>query len=710
MSGAKGLLLGALAALILGLAVEPCFSLGPSEASRSLEPSQSAEAVQPSDASPSAEAIHLDYAVSIDGDDISGNNQIGLCRESLRRPFRVRVTDADGRTLSGVVVEFKVVEAGDPTADRSGFPDVDPATVETGPDGMAMTTLRFGSRQGVFHVLALPQSAEGSPLVFNARAYRQHWLAFMLVGIAGGLALFLFGIRFGGRGLQKAAGHKLREAVTRLTANRFMGLITGVIITFIFQSSSATTAMLVSFANAGIIGLQQALGVILGADIGTTLTVQLIAFRILDYSLLVVGAGFVLLVSKVERYSRLGQIIMGFGLLFFGMAVMSSAVAPVKDHPTFVRFMVGVERNPVLAIVLSALFTAIIHGSAATIGLVLIFAFEGVISLKAAVPLVLGANVGTCVTALLAGVSANAEGKRIAWAHTLFKIGAVVLMLPFLDWFTRLVSTTAPSLTRQIANAHTLFNVAAALVFIPFVGPWGRLFRYLVKEDEVDVEVFKPAYLDQRVVDTPSLAMGQATRETLRMADITYGVFSRSIDVFLNDDEALRLKLIDEDDKIDMLEEAITPYLTELSRTEMGEEESRRAVSLLFIAKNLELIGDIVSKSLMDLALKKIMGSHRFSKEALERIREYHGQIEKTFQMAIDSFASQDMKLAEEVVERKSEMNILERELHKEHLSLLKGSREEVVETSTVYLDVISDLKRINSYASGIAYAVLGKF
>jgi phosphate:Na+ symporter len=359
--------------------------------------------------------------------------------------------------------------------------------------------------------------------------------------------------------------------------------------------------------------------------------------------------------------------------------------------------------------VLSALFTALIHGSAATIGLVLIFAFEGAISLKGAVPLVLGANIGTCATALMASMSGNAEGRRIAWAHTLFKVGAVVLIFPFLGWFTDLVASTAPSVTRQIANAHSLFNVGAALVFVPLVGPWRRLFRFLVKEEEVDVEVFRPAYLDQRVLDTPSLALGQATRETLRMADITYSLFSRSIDVFLNDNETMREKIIEEDDKIDMLEESITPYLTELSGKEMSDEEAQRAVSLLFIVKNLELIGDIVSKSLMDLALKKIMVSPRFSKEALERIREYHSQIEKTFQMAIDSFASQDKKLAEEVVERKSEMNILERELHKEHLSLLKGSREEVVETSTVYLDAISDLKRINSYASGIAYAVLGR-
>ncbi|HVP58288.1 MAG TPA: Na/Pi cotransporter family protein [bacterium] len=657
----------------------------------------------------SAETVQLGFAKSIDGDDISGNGQIGVAGEPLRRPLRVHAADSLGRSMTGIALSFRVIEAGMGIESASGYPVIETYQARTDGEGNATASLKFGSRNGVFHVLCSADSLEGRPLVFTVKAYRQHWLVFMLVGISGGLAIFLFGIRFGGRGLQKAAGKSLRDTVIRLTSNRWVGLVTGVILTVIIQSSSATTAMLVSFANAGIIGLKQALGVILGSDIGTTLTVQLIAFRLFDYALLVVVLGFVLFSSKIERYSRVGQIIMGFGLLFFGMTIMSGAVEPAKDHPTFVHFMLGVERNPLLAIVISALFTALIHGSAATIGLVLTLAFEGVISLKGAIPLVLGANVGTCATALMASVGSNAEGKRIAWAHTFFKIAAVAMIFPFLKPFTRLVAGTSPNLTRQIANAHTLFNVGAALVFLPLVAPWGRLFRFLVKEEEVDVEVFRPAYLDRGVLDTPSLALGQATRETLRMADITYGIFSKSIDVFLNDNEGLREKLIEDDDKIDMLEEAITPYLSQLPSKEMSEEEGQRAVSLLFTVKNLELIGDIVSKSLMDLALKKIMVSPRFSKEALDRIRQYHQEIEKTFQMAIDAFASQDKKLAEEVVERKSEMNILERQLHKEHLALLQGSKEDVMETSTVYLDVISDLKRINSYASGIAYAVLGR-
>ncbi len=654
------------------------------------------------------EIVKLQFARGVDGQDISGNGQIGTAGEELARPLRVFVSDPQGRPVPGVLIEFKLVEKGSKFY-KHGLPTIEPRQIRTSEAGIAATKIHFGKLDGTFHILASPKSHEGNFLIFTVKAYKQHWLAFMLLGLAGGLAIFLFGIKFGGRGLQKAAGSKLRETMCTLTNNRFLGLITGIVVTVIIQSSSATTAMLVSFANAGIIILQQALGVILGADIGTTLTVQLIAFRIFDYALLIVAVGFVIFMSSTERYSRLGQIIMGFGLLFFGMSVMSGAVDPVKDHPAFIKFMLGVERSPVFAIVASAIFTAIIQSSAATIGLVLTLAFQGIIHLETAIPLVLGANIGTCATALLASLGSTAEGRRIAWAHIFFKVAGVLLLLPFLGPFTRFVAGTSPVLTRQIANAHSLFNIGAAFAFIPFVKPWAKLFRFLVKEEEIKIKTFRPVYLDSRVLDTPALALGQATRETLRMADITYNIYSNAINVFLNDDEGLRERLIEEDDKIDTLEEAITPYLTMLSQKEMSDEEAQRAVSLLFIVKNLELIGDIVTKSLMDLALKKITVSPRFSKEALARIEQYHGEIEKTFQMAIDSFASQDRRLAEEVIRRKSEMNKLERELHKEHLALLHGRKEEVTETSTIYLDVISDLKRINSLASGIAYAVLGR-
>lgn len=659
---------------------------------------------------PAASDVRLEYPAGIDNEDISGNNQIGTVSEYFQRPLRVRVTDEAGQPMPGVLVEFVVVEAeGVYERDTGAVPSLDSRFVESGPSGYASTNVRSGSEKGTFHVMCIPRSHDGQFLVFTLIAYRQNWVAFTLVGLIGGLAIFLFGIKFSGRGLQKAAGSKLRQIVARLTANRFFGVLTGVVVTVIIQSSSATTAMMVSFANAGLITLSQAMGVILGSDIGTTLTVQLIAFRIFDYALLIVAVGFLLFVSKIERYSRIGQVIMGFGLLFFGMSVMSTAVAPAKNHPAFAQFILGVERSPALAILASAAFTAVIQSSAATIGLVLTFAFQNMISLSGAIPLVLGANIGTCATALLASMGSTSEGKRIAWAHTFFKVLAVALLYPFLSQFTGVVQGTAASLTRQIANAHTLFNVGAALVFLPFVKPWAHLFRFLIKDEEVEAEVFKPVYLDPRVLETPALAIGQATRETLRMADIAYRMYSRSISVFLDDDEALREKLIEEDDKVDALDEAITPYLTRISQSEMSDDEAERGVGLLFIVHQVELIGDIVSKSLMDLALKKIMVSPRFSREALESIKSYHAEVQKTFQMSIDSFASRNQRLAEDVVERKSELNTMEREIHKNHLRVLCGDREEVAETSTIFLDVLNDLKRINSNAAGIAYAVLGR-
>ncbi len=661
-------------------------------------------------AAPATAEVSLEYAVGIDGEDISGNRQIGTVSEYFQRPLRVRVADEAGSPMPGVLVEFVVVEAGEgKPGGPAEVPAVDRRFVETGPAGYASTSVRAGSREGAFHVMCLPRSHEGNYLVFELSTYRQNWVAFTLVGLVGGLAIFLFGIKFSGRGLQKAAGGKLRQIVARLTANRFLGVLTGIIVTVIIQSSSATTAMMVSFANAGLITLSQAMGVILGSDVGTTLTVQLIAFRIFDYALLIVAAGFVLFISKIERYSRIGQVVMGFGLLFFGMSVMSAAVAPAKHHPAFAGFILGFERSPVLAILASAVFTAVIQSSAATIGLVLTFAFQSMISLRGAIPVVLGANIGTCATALLAGMGGTPEGKRIAWAHTFFKVLAVALLYPFLGRFTAAIEGTADTVTRQIANAHTLFNVGAALAFLPFVKPWARLFRFLIKEEEAGAEVFKPVYLDPRVLETPALALGQATRETLRMADIAYRMYSRSVEVFTNDDEGLRERLIEEDDKVDTLDEAITPYLTKLSQGEMSDDEAERAVCLLFIVHRLELIGDIVSKSLMDLALKKMMVSPRFSHDALESIKVYHSEVQKAFQMAIDSFASQNKRLAEEVVGRKSELNNMERELHKNHLLGLTGDREEVAETSTIFLDVLNDLKRINSNASGIAYAVLGR-
>jgi len=426
--------------------------------------------------------------------------------------------------------------------------------------------------------------------------------------LLGGLSLFLFGLRLGGEHLQSIAGNRLRYIISRLISNRFKGIAAGALSTVTLQSSSATTVMLVSFASVGLITLMQTLSIILGADIGTTVTVQLIAFRISDYALLIITIGFLLtLLNKESRSYRVGGVILAFGLIFFGMKVMSDSVAPLRFYPGVTRLLLSVGENPLLGILLATIFTAIVQSSAATLGLVLSLSFQGLIDLESAIPLVLGANVGTCATALLASLGSNMDGKRVAWGHTVFKIIGVILFYPFIGVVADLISHTSGNVSRQIANMHTFFNVGMAILFVPFVRPYGHFIFKLLPQRELPSKEFAPKYLDRRLLETPDLALGQATREILRMADIVFGMVKDTMTVFKQNDEQLRRQLVKEDDKVDLLEESLTPYLTKLSQKELTDEQVEKEVALLFITSELEQAGDLVSKNLMTYAGKKIV-------------------------------------------------------------------------------------------------------
>jgi phosphate:Na+ symporter len=530
------------------------------------------------------------------------------------------------------------------------------------------------------------------------------------ITLLGGLSLFLFGLRLGGEHLESVAGNRLHYVVSRLISNRFKGIAVGALATVTLQSSSATTVMLVSFASVGLISLIQSLALILGADIGTTLTVQLIAFRISDYALLIVTIGFLLtLMNKGGRSYRVGGVILAFGLIFFGMKVMSDSVAPLKFYPGVTNLMLSVKENPLVGILLATVFTAIVQSSAATLGLVLSLSFQGLIDLQAAIPLILGANVGTCATALLASLGSNTDGKRVAWAHTLFKIIGVILLYPFIGDMADLISRTSENVSRQIANMHTFFNVGMAFLFVPFIRPYRDFIIKLWPQRERPPREFAPKYLDYKLLDAPDLALGQATREILRMADIVFSMVNDTMTVFRENDEQLRCQLVKEDDKVDLLEESLTPYLTKLSRKELSNEEGEKEIALLFITSELEQIGDLVSKKLMVYAQKKIAQPFYFSDEGFEEITEFHGQVVTTLQMAIDSFASWDKNLARKIIERRKRLSLEQNRLHRAHIGRLHKGLKESLDTSTIHMDLIGDLNRINLHASKIAYAVMGK-
>jgi phosphate:Na+ symporter len=530
----------------------------------------------------------------------------------------------------------------------------------------------------------------------------------ILLALFGGMALLLYGIQLAGSSLRRAAGARLRQLLTGMARNRLMALCSGAAITGIIQSSSATTVMLIGFVSAGLMSFRQTLGIILGADVGTTFTVQLIAFRVTDYALLLVGIGFTItFLGRRSIVRDAGSAVLGFGLMFLGLKLILSEGAAIKSNPLAAQLLAAITDNLVMAVIVAAVFSAIVASSAATIGLTLALANQGLINLDGAVAIVLGANIGTCATALMASIGTSAEAKRVAMAHIGFKVLGVALVLPFIGPFTKLVALTAADGARQVANAHTMFNVGMSLVFLPFASLAARFIEALVPPDQPGENPFKTRYLDDRSLDQPSLALGQATREALRMADVVQGMFRDVPAVFGRDDQELLEEVERRDDQVDFLEREIKLFLTRLSRDTVGADLSRREMGLISFIGNLENIGDIIDKNLMELAKKKLYQARRFSDAGWTEILDFHGLVAKNLEKAIAAFAAGDRTLAQEVLDYRPIVRQRERELRESHLERLRAGLAESLETSEIHLDVLTNLKRISSHVSALVYPIL---
>jgi phosphate:Na+ symporter len=529
-----------------------------------------------------------------------------------------------------------------------------------------------------------------------------------LLAFFGGMALLLYGIQLTADSLQRVAGVRLRSLLTGLSRNPLTAVASGATITAILMSSAATTIMLIGFVSAGLMAFRQTLGVILGAGIGRTFTVQLIAFRITDYALLLVGVGFTaMFVAGRRLFKDLGQVILGFGLVFLGLRLILEGAAPLRESPMAVQLLTAVADNSLVAVLLAAAFSALVHSSAATIGLTLALATEGLLHLDGAVAIVLGANVGTTVTALIAAIGAPAEAKRVAVAHVASKALGVALVFPFITPFAAFVALTAADPARQIANAHTFFNVGLSLVLLPFMGLAARAIEALVPPDQPAENPFRTRYLDERSLDQPSLALGQAAREALRMADVVQGMLRDVATVFAKDQQELLEDVERRDDQVDFLEREIKLYLTRLRRDAMGPDLSRREIGLISFIGNLENIGDIIDKNLMELARKKLYQARRFSGAGWAELLEFHGMVSKNLERALAAFAAGDRALAQEVLDQRPVTRQRERELRGAHLQRLRAGLAESLETSEIHLDILTNLKRIGSHISALAYPIV---
>ena len=539
----------------------------------------------------------------------------------------------------------------------------------------------------------------------------------LIFGLVGGLALFLFGMELMSEGMKKTAGNQMRAILATLTSNRVVALLLGAFVTMIIQSSSATTVMLVSFVQAGLLTFVQAMGVILGADIGTTITAQMIAFKLTDYALLMIAIGFaVRMFGKGESARNIGEAILGFGILFFGMKMMSDAMKPLRTYSVFIEFLRGLE-NPVLGILVGALFTALVQSSSAFTGVVIVLAQQNLITLEAGIPMVFGANVGTCVTAGLASIGTSREAKRVALAHVMFKLAGVCLFVFWIPTFAGLIHSIAKSFdsgtARQIANAHTIFNVSLALIFLPFTQLFARLIMKILPEEPVDQDIQLDTWaLDDTSITTPGIALDLARTELSRMAKILSRMLDAIILPFMSnepqqDKHFPQLSLMEgvdlREEKIDFLDEKIRDYLIQVSQQNVSDKQAVEIFGMISIASDMENIGDLIHRNLKPLIPKKKDLSMDFSEDGKEELMIYHSKVMKQISLLEQAFQEVDLKKAREIMGSERSYLDLELQYRTKHLSRLLKEDERTKETHEVHMELMDILKQIVVYSSNIA-------
>ena len=542
---------------------------------------------------------------------------------------------------------------------------------------------------------------------------------FLLVtSLFGGLGMFLYGMEMMSDGMKMTAGNQMRSILEKLTSNRFFAVGVGAFVTMVIQSSSATTVMLVSFVNSGLLSFAQGLGVILGSNIGSTVTAQIVAFKVTDYALALIAAGALMsLFSKKDSTRNIGFVILGFGLLFYGMKVMSDTMKPLRSNPTFNTILTSFE-NPFMGILAGAIFTALIQSSSATTGIVITLASGGSITLEAGIPLILGANIGTCVTALLAGLNASREAKRVAIAHVTFNLIGVALFCFWIPTFAEMVAQTSDNVPRQIANAHTIFNILATVVFIPFTTHIASMIIRFFPDQEKTRNIEKPAVLnlDEKVLEHPPVAISNAQAEIRGVVGLTERVLGSLVSPFVSDELQADIEDPDQDfdkgmqvrlDKIEFLNQAILSYLVKISKQDLDDAQSREVFSLVSVVNYLNSIKNAVSLRFSILLGKKDSLDSGFTEIGQNELIEYHNKMLKQIKRLGQFFEKYDRKKIVKIMEKGEKYKNLEEKYRIEHIKRISVEESESKPRNQLQLELMDLLKEISIFIDLIASNLL---
>ena len=530
----------------------------------------------------------------------------------------------------------------------------------------------------------------------------------VLLNLIGAAALLIWALRMVRTGMTRAFGGRLRQLLGRHLGNRFKAFLAGLGVTALLQSSTATCLMTASFAGRGLVIGVPALAVMLGADVGTALVAQVLSLDIGWLSPLLIVAGLVAFQGGRRKRTRdVGRLLVGLGLILLALRLIVAGSEPIRESATVVALAASLESEPVLAVVLMALLTWLAHSSLAAVLLVCSLVSAGALPLPLVVPLVLGANLGGTVPPLTATLGAAPAARRVALGNMLFKVTGCIAVLPFAAPVAQLVASIDGDPVRQVVNFHAAFNLSLAAVFIFLAGPVSALIERVLPDRAVPEDPGEPRYLDAAAIDEPAVALANAGRETLRIADCLDEMLRKAMETLRRDDREQLAAVSAMDDTVDQLYEATKLYLVEVSRNALGEEEGRRCNDIMAFATNLEHVGDIIDKNLMELAAKKIKYRLRFSDEGLREIEDLHRRVQENLKLATSVFVSGDRALARKLLAEKDHFRELEREAAESHHERLKIGQPESIETSSLHLDILRDLKRINSHLTSVSYPIL---
>ncbi len=524
-----------------------------------------------------------------------------------------------------------------------------------------------------------------------------------------GLTMFLFGMHMMSENLEKAAGSKLRNMLHILTKNKFLGLAVGALFTMVIQSSSATTVMTVGLVNAGLMNLTQSVGVIFGANIGTTITAQLIAFKLTKIAPLLMFVGIGFMIFQKKRYLKnIGAVILGFGFLFFGLNTMSNAMKPLRDMVEFQQLMVRFK-SPLIGLLVGMAMTAVIQSSSASVGILQALAMQDLVGIDTAVFIILGTNIGTCVTAMLASIGTSKNARRVAVIHLMFNVfGAVIMsilvsLLPISEWIRQL----SPNNTvRQIANAHMGFKIVETIIFFPLSALLVKASRRIIQGEEPPKEPRKLMYIEDHLFATPTIVVAQLIKEVERMGQIAEKAIINSVKAFITKSQELVDRVFDDEEVTDFLNHEITRYLVKANQLDLSPGDAQLVGAMYHVINDLERIGDH-AENIAEFAQIRIEDKKlSFSTKAIEELEEMSGKVFYILRAANQIFQETDIERASrEIDPLEQEIDDLEKNLKKKHIKRLKSGKCSP-RSGTIFIEILSNLERVADHSTNVAYSV----